>query len=167
MAELPVMPDVNAPNQTSESTVKPNSVTCSGGCQNHGNLTAVFYTPIILLFGGFAALAMFPEIAEYATPWIGESVGQHVCPSVNRASTGPSSCGITAGCSNAGCSTFIAEGAVCCDHSDLPGCSDATNSPDESTSTHDFEISSEVTLEESPADALSSANTEASAYESN
>jgi hypothetical protein len=157
MSEPPVMPDVNAPI----------SVTCSGGCQNHGTLTAVFYTPIFLLFGGFAALATFPEIAEYATPWIGESVGQHVCPSVNRASTGPSSSGITAGCSNPVCSTSVAEGAACCDHSELPGCSHATNTSEESTSTHDYEISSEVTLEESPADALSSANTDASAFGSN
>ena len=83
MPELPAMTDAKEPIQTSQSIVKPNSMCRPGGCENHGALTAVFYTPILLLFGGFAALATIPEIAEYAAPWIDEPFGQHVCPSVN------------------------------------------------------------------------------------
>ena len=149
--------DDNEPNQTSGLTVKPNSMTCAGGCPNHETLTTVFYTPILILFGGFAALATFPEIAEYAAPWIDEPVSQHVCPSVNRASSGSNSCGLATGCSNSGCSTIC---AVLCETRGLPETSDVTIFSEESTST-------DGTLKESAEDVLSHENIDSSANVSN
>ena len=86
---MPVMPDACEPNQTDESIVGSKSMSCSGGCEHHETLTALFYTPILLLFGGYFALATIPEIAEYAAPWIDEPVGQHDCPSVNLKTPNP------------------------------------------------------------------------------
>lgn len=160
MPELPVMPDVNESNRTSESAVKPNSITCAGRCQKHGTLNAVFYTPVVLIFGGLVALATFPEIAEYATPWIGEPVSQHVCPSVNRTSAGSNQCGFMNGCSNTSCSTSVDVPSDRCNDSELLGNSDTTMTSEESKSTEEIESSSEATRVESPADALSSENTE-------
>ena len=108
MPELPVLPDANEPNRTSESAVKSNSITCVGGCENHGTLSALFYTSIVLILGGLVALAAFPEIAEYATPWIGEPVNQHVCPTVNRRATGSNPCGFL------NCSSFESNSGLPC-----------------------------------------------------
>lgn len=42
-----------------------------------GILRAMFYAPIVLLTSAFAAVAMFPEIAEYATPLIDLNRAKH------------------------------------------------------------------------------------------
>jgi len=167
MSELPVMPDLNEPNQSSRSALESKSMSCAGGCENHQTLTAMFYTPVLLLFGGFAALATFPEIAEYAAPWIDEPVAQHVCPSVVGVSTGSNSCGLTTGCSNSGCSTSVAAEADHCEGTVCPGALDATMTPNESSSKEEFENSSEVTSEEALSDTLSSGSTDPSANTSN
>lgn len=157
MPEFPVMPDVNEPSHTSKSALELKSMRCAGGCENHDTLTAVFYTPVLLLIGGFAALATFPEIAEYAAPWIDEPVAQHVCPSVVGGPTGSNSCGLTSGCSGSGCSssdcsTSLAAGSDLCEGSGCAGTLGATMSSHESTSKEESEISSEMTSVESPSD---------------
>ncbi len=162
MPELPVMPDVSEPNQTGKSTVGLNSISCSGGCEHHQTLTAVFYTPILLLFGGFAALATFPEIAEYAAPWIDDPVSQHVCPASNGASTVSNSCGLTTGCP-----TSIAADADLSNRIRLQDMLDVTISPPESTSKEDLELPSEMTLEDSSPERLSVENTDDSPNTSN
>ncbi|MBM4074653.1 MAG: hypothetical protein FJ267_03320 [Planctomycetes bacterium] len=66
---------------TDLNPVDPNQVTtvCSTsscGCSLGRMKTfvrAVLYVPLILLVGTYAAVAMFPELAEYATPLIGNS----------------------------------------------------------------------------------------------
>ena len=167
MSELPVIPDINDPNRIGETAVKPNSMTCAGGCQNHGTLSTVFYTPVVLICSGLVALATFPEIAEYATPWIGEPVSQHVCPSVCGTSASSNQCGSMNGCSNTSCSASGDAGAGDCEHSVLSETSDAIKTSKELNSMEDIECSSDATHAESPADALSSENTEPTTDASN
>ena len=86
MTERAVIAEVEDSNPQSATLFKRKSFTCAGGCENHRTLVAVFYTPIVLLFGGLLALATFPEITEYVAPWIGDPVSQHDCPSVGPTS---------------------------------------------------------------------------------
>ena len=46
---------------------------CASGCQHrtgNGLLRAVLYTPVVIVLGGLAALATFPDLAQYAAPLI-------------------------------------------------------------------------------------------------
>ena len=49
-------------------------VACSSGCKSCGKsiLRAALYTPLILFFGALAALAMYPDLADYGYPLIGK-----------------------------------------------------------------------------------------------
>lgn len=67
------MPEINNGDPAQLTTVKS---TCSSGChlgRMRPLVRAVLYAPIVLLAGGYVAVGMFPGLAEYATPLIGES----------------------------------------------------------------------------------------------
>lgn len=85
------MSDNNIQPTNQDANAEPQITACStsGKCCNHGLMRAVLYTPIILGLGALAALATFPELANYATPLIGESTkgacsasadGSYQCP---------------------------------------------------------------------------------------
>lgn len=62
-------------NVPANHEVTPNSTpnACTAGCQHKkggGLLRAVLYTPVIIVLGGLAALATFPDLAQYASPLI-------------------------------------------------------------------------------------------------
>jgi hypothetical protein len=56
------------------TNVDSNPVACSSGCHMCGNgvLRAVAYAPVVLILSGLAALAMFPDLADYGYPLIGK-----------------------------------------------------------------------------------------------
>lgn len=62
---LPVNPDTNS---------QPQSANCAHSRSHRGGLLrAALYTPVVLLLSGLAALATFPELANYAAPMMGDS----------------------------------------------------------------------------------------------
>jgi hypothetical protein len=78
------------PSTTPELKTEMQKPTCAGGCNHSGGgiMRAVAYTPIVLLAGAMAAIAMFPNLAEYATPLIGESTGNLTCALKNTSGEG-------------------------------------------------------------------------------
>ncbi len=151
------------------TTVNSNPVACSRGCQmcGKGILRAVVYAPVVLILSGLAALAMFPDLADYGYPLIGK-------PS-HTGFTGERPCSVEFGNSN--CSVPALPGS--CAFPSNPSASNATESDGcclmnrarhissepkvESTSTADeasgdFETDS-VTSEVIPADATLPLNT--------
>ena len=167
MNERVVIAEVDDPISIGGSFVEPKPLTCAGGCQNHRTFIAVFYTPIVLIFGGLVALATFPEIAEYAVPWIGEPVSQHVCPSVDPTSRSLTGNGLTSSCQYSGCSSVAGLNENCCEPREFLGESDTTTASNESNLTEELGKNSlEVTTGETPADALSSINANATTNKS-
>ncbi len=56
------------------TTIDSKPVVCSSGCHSCGKtlLRAIVYAPLILIFGALAALAMYPDLADYGYPLIGK-----------------------------------------------------------------------------------------------
>jgi hypothetical protein len=157
-------------NQVDAKTVT-TSVTCAGGCPHgfSGVLRAIVYAPLVLVVGGFAAVAAFPNLAEYATPLIGESTSTPVYPfnGTGMSSGGGSCCGrARAATSSCSLSAMPARscrygGLSCCSQSDEISVLDNTSVDAEAP------INAEFTSSESdgddlalltPADAISAAN---------
>ena len=68
------MSDQDIPVTNAENNPESQPAVCSTGSKRRsGLMRVVLYTPVALLLGGLASLAAFPELANYATPLIGES----------------------------------------------------------------------------------------------
>ena len=77
------------------------STTCSTVCQHAGRgflLRTMIYAPIVLLVGAYAAVGMFPELAEYATPLLQDGMA---CYSTSACQGQRNS--TSASCSSHGC----------------------------------------------------------------
>ncbi len=163
-------------------TTDAESATGSTGChcgKSGGILRAVLYTPIILIIGGLAAVATFPNLAEYATPLIGET---------HCSSTGMTSCSSAAmphSCSSHGhseqmsspddsagsCPSSMTLGSGCCPHSRQAAAMAEETSADASVNSEltqatssDSDAASTVSVDspavtELPADALNAVDT--------
>ena len=67
------MSDNVLPPTNPEANPETPPIVCASGCQHGtsgGLLRAVLYTPVVVMLGGLAALATFPELAQYASPLI-------------------------------------------------------------------------------------------------
>ena len=71
---------------------------------------AVLYTPIILAAGALAAVAMFPGLAEYASPLIGPTSGA----SQSCAGSTAMSCSSVTADPSEGCSASMISASGCC-----------------------------------------------------
>ena len=149
------------------TTADSQSVACATVCKHRRSviLRAALYTPVVLVLSALGAVAMFPNLADYASPIIGEShcsncpiralcslmgVGQS-CPSqsVSENSTLQTPCGAAASAPCGGCKGSQA----CTSESDSSPSVSVEASADEVTS-----VQSTIPAEEVSADAFSSSN---------
>jgi len=151
--DLPISP---------ESKAVESSTSCSSCCP--GMMKAVLYTPVVLLVGALAAVAMYPDLADYGYPLIGKPshigfTGESACSAGRYSTSCPSSAG---SCCSEGISMELIsspEGSCC-----PTGRSFAF--PAESTSTEERvseeSVSGETASaaeEQAPADAVAPLNT--------
>ncbi len=172
------MSDQNIPAANTEQPAA-----CSKGCQHRGGgiLRAAMYTPVVLILGALGALATFPELAEYATPLIGEA-DCNTCPISAALARARQSCSVSQGCgSSKGCSSSQSssqEDAMgCCPtssetslfvatsklkagrhHRKRNGCTASTAVVEEPTAEATEAVEPAASADEAPADAISAAN---------
>lgn len=161
------MSDQNIPSTNAESNVEPQAV-CSTGCKNHnsGILRAVLYTPIVLILGGLAALATFPELANYATPLIGESNSQYTCPIAaalgmagkSGCSSMRSSCSSSSQSDSMGCCPAMSNATSSCCPSAGASSSASESAAGDDLTNADTPISAPISADDEPADAIAVVN---------
>ena len=129
-----------------------------------GVLRAALYAPVVLIVSAMGAVAMFPDLAEYASPLIGNSSGSEcTCPIARlahligqgkSAGEGCSSQAISSGsCSAArSCSASAMSTEGCCPHSGSCPSTSAETASEPATS---LDLTA---VEEVPADAFAAAN---------
>lgn len=90
----------NEPDQ--EALTGAPGANCSNCCQRKFSTLAraIVYIPMFVLIGGMSAIAMYPELAEYAAPLLPEQT--HSCNSAKLRATSHS-------CSATSCSTTSGE----------------------------------------------------------
>ena len=120
--------------------VESNPVACSSSCHmcGKGILRAVVYAPLALILSGLAALAMFPDLADYGYPLIGK-------PS-HTGFTGERPCSVEFG--NTNCSMPALPGS--CAFPSNPSASNATESDGCCPMSRARQISSEAKVESTP-----------------
>ena len=150
------MSNPNETPATPESKNESSGASCAAGCNHRGAgiMRAVLYTPVVLIVGGLAALATFPDLAKYATPLIGDSGEKNSCPLSNLVSavSGVQCCpSMRASAASAG--SCCSKRSACCSASE------------ESVSESDEPINAELTSveieplgDDQPADAISAVN---------
>ena len=112
----------------------PEGAVCTAGCghRHSGMWRAVLYTPVVLILGGLAALATFPELAEYATPLVGDQAScssQNGCPIAACANALSSAMGYSAQSAASSapscCSAKRAAFSCCVDSAEAPATSES------------------------------------------
>ena len=132
----------------------------SGGCPSccKGVMRAAVYMPVALILGGLAAVAMFPDLADYGYPLIGKPSqigfsGERPCSAGGSCSAGTKHSGYPL---QSDCTATLIDspGGSCCP---LSGAC-----PSSAESTSETGLSDSVTksepLQELPADAISALN---------
>ena len=125
---------------TSESNPDACSSGCPACCSSKGLLRAVAYMPVVMVLGALAALAMFPDLADYGYPLIGN-------PS-HTGFTGEHPCSITSG--NSSCSVAPALPGSCSFPS-TPSTANSTESGGCCPTSRAGQISTEVKVESNKA----------------
>jgi hypothetical protein len=100
------VPTINPPDSDAQATA------CSTSCQSCGSglLRAMVYTPVVLIVGAMGAVAMFPDLAEYAAPLVSCSSGG--CSSQRSAHA--SLMGLDGSAPAGGCSSSEISSGGCC-----------------------------------------------------
>lgn len=145
-------PNVPASDPNSNSNVQ--AVTCASGCQHKrsGMLRAVLYTPVVLILGGLATLAAFPDLAEYASPLIGHSSSNSQCP-LQALMSGSGGCCARKAMATGSCSSSQAGS---CSASSMPCCTFEESST--SAEPANDNLTMNESADESPVDALAVVN---------
>ena len=119
-----------------------------------GLVRAVLYAPVVLMLGGLAALATFPELAEFAKPLVGDSSQKYQCPIAAMMAMVN---GSGSSCSSAPCclssSAPVAFGGCC-----GGGISRCGIMVEETSAESSEAPNADLTANEAPADAIAAAN---------
>lgn len=150
------------PHVNSDAGFNPESTPCHTGCAHRkfGLLRVVMYTPIVLLLSGLAALATFPELAQYASPHVGDASVKYQCPiAAMMAAFGGS--GTSCSSSASSCSSAPAYSGGCCGGGIMRCGITVENISTESSEVPSGDLTlndSSASSDESPADAIAAAN---------
>jgi hypothetical protein len=140
-------------------------IVCSSGCHSCGKgiLRAAVYAPVVLIFGALAALAMFPDLADYGYPLIGNPshtgfTGERPCSIILGNSSCSASVALPGSCSFSSnpSSSNSTESSGCCPMSRARQISSEANTESPATAEEvsgDFVTESTSIIEEIPADA--------------
>ena len=163
------MTHTNESPVSTEAAVESQPAACSSGCKHgrSGLLRAVLYTPIVLILGALGAVAMFPDLAEYASPVIGQSKScncplKAMCAAMGFGESGSSQAAAEAStssapcCRNSGMSSMSMGG--CQGNSACSSESGACPSASASVSAEEVPTGEVTAVDEAPADAFAVLN---------